>query len=103
MLVLRDLRRGQACEQILQIIEWIETVPPTTAQQGVDHRAAFPSLRMSNKQPVFLSKGTRPNGILDQVVVNLQTPVVHKPRQRLPAFQSVINGLAEQTLRQRAS
>ena len=41
MLVLRDLRRGQACEQILQIIEWIEAVPPTTAQQGVDHRGGL--------------------------------------------------------------
>jgi hypothetical protein len=28
---LRDFRRRHAREQIFQILEWIETVPPTTA------------------------------------------------------------------------
>ena len=31
-----DLGAGQACEQIPHVIEWIEAVPPTTAQQRVD-------------------------------------------------------------------
>jgi hypothetical protein len=36
---LGDLHRRQAGEQILPVVEWIETVPPTTAQPVVIHRA----------------------------------------------------------------
>jgi hypothetical protein len=36
-----DLVVSPTREQIFQVVEWIETVPPTTAQQGIDHRAAF--------------------------------------------------------------
>ena len=71
---LRYLGRGQAREQIFQMIEWIEAVPPTTAQQGINHGAALSSLRMSNEQPVLFSEGTGPDGIFDQVVVDLRQP-----------------------------
>lgn len=43
---LGDLGCWQACEQILQIIKRVDAVTTATAQQGVDHRAAFASLRM---------------------------------------------------------
>ena len=75
---------------------------PTTAQQGADHGAAFPGLRMPNEQPVLFFKGTGTNVVLDEDAVDLQQAVVHKPCQCLPTFQRAINGLAEQTLRQGA-
>ena len=50
---LGNLGRRQACEQIPQVIKWVEAVPPTTAQQCVNHRAAFASLRMTNEQKVL--------------------------------------------------
>ena len=53
---LGDLGRRQAGEQIFQVIEWIDPVPPATAQQGVNHRAAFPGFRMPNEQPVLFSE-----------------------------------------------
>ena len=36
LLDLRDFRGGQTGEQVFQIIEWIDSVPPATAQQRVD-------------------------------------------------------------------
>ena len=65
----------QAREQILQVIERVDPVPTATAQQRVDHRAPFASLRMSHEQPVFLSKSRGAYGILHKVVVDLDTTV----------------------------
>ena len=68
---LRDLGRWQTREQILQVIIRIDPLPPTTAQQRVDHRATISGLGMANEQPVLLSDCTGPNRILDQIIVDL--------------------------------
>jgi len=70
-----------------------------TAQQSVDHGAAFPGFRMPDEQKVLFSESTGPNRILDQVLVDLQTPVGDEPRQRFPAFLRVINRLAARIFR----
>ena len=46
---LGDLGCEQACEQILQIIERVDPMPPTTAHQRVNHRAAFPGFGMPDE------------------------------------------------------
>src|SRR5208282_4268809 len=56
LLDLGNLGRRQAREQILQIIERIDSVPPATAQQSINHRAAFSRFGMPDKQPVLFSK-----------------------------------------------
>jgi len=48
-----DLGSRQAREQILQAIKWVEAMPPTTAQQGVDHRAAFASFGMPDEKKIL--------------------------------------------------
>jgi len=48
---LGDLGCGQAREQIFQVIERIDSVPPTTAQQRLNHCAAFPGFRMAYHRP----------------------------------------------------
>ena len=40
-------------------------MPPATAQQGVDHRATFDSLRMPDEQKIAFSGRIGLNGILD--------------------------------------
>jgi len=62
---LGDLGRWQTREQILQIIKGVDAMPPATAQQGVNHRAAFPGFGMPNELPILLSKCAGPNGVLD--------------------------------------
>jgi len=62
---LGDLGRWQAREQIFQIIERVDPVPPATAQQGINHRTAFPGFGMPDEQKILFSKGTGPNRILD--------------------------------------
>ena len=82
-----------AAEQIFQVIKRVDPLPAATAQQGVNHRAPFPGFRMPNEQPVFLSKSTRPNGVLKEICVNFQNAVLYKPGQCIPPFQCIINGL----------
>jgi len=41
----------------------------TTSQQRVNHRAAFSSFGMANKQPVPLSDGTWANAVFANVIV----------------------------------
>jgi hypothetical protein len=79
---LGDIGRRQALEQIFQIIEGIDPMSSATAQQGVNHRAAFPSFRMSKEQKILFPKSTGPDCILDQVVVDLQNSVSNEPCQR---------------------
>ena len=50
-----NLGCGQAREQVLQIIKRVDPMSSATAQQSVNHRAAFTGFRMPNKQPVALS------------------------------------------------
>jgi hypothetical protein len=49
-----DLGSRQARKQIFQVINRVDAMPPATAQQGVDHRAAFTSFGVPNKQKFFL-------------------------------------------------
>jgi hypothetical protein len=49
LLNLGDLGHRQPGEQILQILKGIDPMPPTTAQQRVDHRTAFASLILGVK------------------------------------------------------
>lgn len=86
----RDFSRRQTRKQIFQVIERVDSLPPATAQQGVDHGAAFSGSRMSNEQPVLFSKGTGPNGVLDGIAVDFQHAVVHESRERFPMFQRVV-------------
>ena len=64
LLDLGDLGRREAREQILQILERVDALPPTTAQQGVDHRAALARGGMPDEEPILLAEGTGANGIL---------------------------------------
>ena len=100
---LGDHGRWHAGEQIFQIIKRIDSVPSATAQQRVNHGAAFASFGMPNEQPVLFSKGAGSNRIFNQVVINLQSAVGDELRQSRPPFQHVINRLSEQTLGQRFS
>ena len=47
-----ELGCGQAREQIFQVIERIDSVPPTTAQQRLNHCAAFPGFRIGLPPPL---------------------------------------------------
>ena len=95
-----DLGGGQTGEQVFQIIERIDAMPPTTAQQGVNHCAAFPRFRMPNEHPIAFSKRAWTNRIFDFVVINFKNAVGDKLVQSRPSFQRVINRLSKQTLRQ---
>jgi len=65
---LGDLGCWQAREQILQIIKWIDSMPPATAQQRVNHRAPFTGLRMANEQKILFPESTWPNTVFYDVM-----------------------------------
>ena len=90
----------QTREQIYQVIKRVDAVPPTTAQQRVNHRAAFASFGMPHKQPIAFSKCAGANRIFDFVVINFKNAVGDELVQSRPSFQRVINRLPKQPLRQ---
>jgi len=65
LLALSNFGGGQTGKQIFQIIERVDAVPPATAQQSVNHCAAFPSFGMANEHPIAFSKGTGPYAVFD--------------------------------------
>ncbi len=63
LLNLGNLGRWQTRKQIFQVIERVDTMPPATAQQCVNHGAAFASFRMSEEQKVLFSECRRTNRV----------------------------------------
>lgn len=57
---LGDLGRWQTGEQIFQIIDRVNPMPPATAQQCVNHGTAFASFGMPNEHAWKHKKGDFP-------------------------------------------
>ena len=80
---------GQPLQNVGEIVGWINSLAAATSQDRVDNGAAFSSLGMAHEQKILLSNCSRPDRILDQVIINLHFPVICKSAQRLPLVQSL--------------
>jgi hypothetical protein len=98
LLDLGNFGRRQAHEQVFQIIIRVDTVPTATTQQRIDHGATFTGVGVSNEHPIAFSQCAGPNAVLDFIIINFHQSVGDEPGQRFPAFQRIINRLAEQSL-----
>jgi len=74
-------------------------VQPAVLDQRVDYRAALAaSSEPKNSQFSYPSSG--PNGVLDQIVVDLHFPVLQEAFQHGPLVEGITDGLAHQALGQ---
>src|SRR5271168_507979 len=76
----------QAGEDVVQIGVRIESATAAALDDGVEDGAAFPSFGFADKQPVFLTEGRWPDGVFDQVVVDLDASIVEVNTQLGPVI-----------------
>ena len=81
---------GQPGEHMAQIGVRIESATSAALDDGVEDGAAFPGLGFANEQPVFLSEGGGPDGIFDEVLVDLDASVVKINTEQRPKIQRVV-------------
>ena len=59
----------------MQVFAGVDAQSLTVGRQRVEDGAAITGFRMADEQPVSLADSRGPNGVLDQVVVDLDTTV----------------------------
>src|ERR1700733_3773485 len=90
------LHVGQACEHILEVSVGIKAPTPAGFDEGVNDGGPFSGIGLPDKEPVLLSQGRWPDGIFDQVVVDLHPAISQINFQCWPLAQRVINSDAQQ-------
>ena len=62
---------GQPGQHVLEIGVGIEVPAAAGFNDGVNDGAAFSGISLAHKEPVLLADGRGPDGVFDQVVVDL--------------------------------
>jgi len=94
---------GQALEEFAQVGVGIDFPAAAALDERVDDGAALTRARFADEEPVLFPKCRRPDGVLDEVVDNLDAAVLEVNLQRGPLAQGVGGGLTQQALRQVAA
>ena len=74
-----------------------------TLDNGVEDGAALAGIGIAQEQPVLLSDCSRPNGVFQEVVVDLDSAIFEIDTKQLPVGKRVIDGLAKSAARQIAA
>jgi len=61
----------QARQNVIQIGVGFDAMAPAAFNDRVDDRTALTGIGSTEKQPIFLSKSSWPDRILDQVIIDL--------------------------------
>src|SRR3954463_15029179 len=69
----------------------------------VDQRTPMAGIGFADEEPVLLADGSWPDGILNQVIVDLQQTVAQVRQERRPLVESVRNRPPHDTLGEKAS
>jgi hypothetical protein len=91
---------GQASQHVLKVSVGIDTPAAAAFDDGVNDGSAISGIRIAHEEPVLFSQSRRADGIFHQVVVDLHAIVLQVDLKRAPLTQRVINGDAQQALRQ---
>ena len=87
-----------AAENIFEPLEWIDIVDFASDQEGIEHSRSSRPVVGAGKQVVLPSDSHRANGILHQVVVNLQVAIGGVKAKLIPSLQTIAQGLADGAL-----
>ena len=85
-------RAGQPGEDVAQVGEGIDSATAAAFDDGVQDGAAFSGLGFADEQPVFLAEGRGANGILHQILVDLDAPIFEVNAKERPQVQRVVDG-----------
>ena len=89
------LHPRQARKNVGEVFTNINFQAAAVFHDGVEDGAFAPGLAVSNEQPVFLAKLGRPDGVFNQVVVDLDPAVCQIPFEILPLIESVVDGFSQ--------
>ena len=81
----------------------IDAAAAATLDNGVKDGAALTGIGIAEKEPVLFSKSGRPNGVLDQIIINLNSAILEIDAKQRPVGERVIDGLAKSAARQIAA
>ena len=88
----------QAGQHVPKIGIGIDAPASATLDEGVKDGAALTGLSLADEEPVLFSERRRADGVLDQVIVDLQTPVGDILPQLRPLPEHLVDGFAHGTL-----
>jgi len=83
---------GQAREDVTQVGEGIDAAAAAAFDDGIEDGAAFPGLGLADEQPILFAEGGGANGILHQVLVDLDAPIVEVNAKERPQVECVLDG-----------
>ena len=66
---------GQPGEGVAQVGVRIKSTPTAALDDGIEDGAAFPCVGLPYEQPVFLAEGGGTDGVLHQVLIDLDASV----------------------------
>jgi hypothetical protein len=88
----------EAGEDVAQVGVGIDVSAAAAFDDSVDDRAALAGAGFAAEKPVFLSEGGGANGIFDEVIIDLDAPVLQVNFECNLLAQGIIDRLAEQAL-----
>src|SRR5581483_8639546 len=71
-------------EDVFQIGEWVFAVSLTRHDQGVKDRRALAGVGVADKQAILFPDAGRPDGVLNQVIVQATFAMVQMGDERVP-------------------
>lgn len=89
---------GEAGEHVAQVGERVYASAAAAFDDGVEDGSALPGVGGSDEHPVFLADGGGADGVFDEVVVDLYSPVLGKGAELRPLVEGVGDGFAEGAL-----
>ena len=93
-------RVRQAGEQISQVGLGVDPGAVAVADQGIKQSSAFAAFRIAHEQPVLLADRAWADGVFDQIVVDLDPPVLEEHKKFVPLAEGVGDGFPGEALGQ---
>lgn len=82
-------------QHVLKVFAGVDAQPAAVLHDGVEDGAFFARFDVAEEQPVLGSELGRADGILDEVVVDLDPAVDEEEFELRPLAQGILDGFAE--------
>ena len=90
-----DRMRADTLEDITQPFPGIDPLDLTASEEGIHHGGSLSPLVGTGEQVVLAAQGQRADGVLDEIVVDLQATVVEVGGQQRELLFGVVQGFAD--------
>ncbi len=92
---------GQPGEDVAQVGVRIKAPPTAALDDGIEDGAAFPGIGLPDEHPVFLAEGGGTDGVLHQVLIDLDASVGEVIAEQRPQVERLVDGQAHPAARKK--